>query len=264
MLLDPGAAGVPHHGIGIKPYSPSDRALATVRVNYPQMTARSRPVRPVARRSRPEQRHAALREPAVLESRLRHAAQPRRDGRQSGRPGAAARRNAGLHRAARPSDSKNTARAKARRRPIPMPTRARSATWANDQTSRQTHRTGRPAEAPCRDEHIAPAPRVSIQAFCETVETAAAIQAAGEDRRMAKAHLKIQMGGITAAIEAYRGSPTPNVIMLETESRNDSILNGLDALAEVLRRRHARHRDRPPQRRRRSIASWCGAASATT
>ena len=29
-------------------------------------------------------------------------------------------------------------------------------------------------------EHIAPAPRVSVQAFCETVETAAAVQAAGE------------------------------------------------------------------------------------
>jgi pilus assembly protein CpaE len=87
-------------------------------------------------------------------------------------------------------------------------------------------------EAPPADEHIAPAPRVSIQAFCETVETAAAIQSAGEDRRLAKAHLKIQMGGVTAAIEAYRGSPTPNVIVLETESRNDSIINGLDALAE--------------------------------
>ena len=34
------------------------------------------------------------------------------------------------------------------------------------------------------DEHIAPAPRVSVQAFCETVETAAAVQAAGEDRRL--------------------------------------------------------------------------------
>ena len=40
-----------------------------------------------------------------------------------------------------------------------------------------------PAEAASADEHIAPAPRVSIQAFCETVETAAAIQSAGEDRR---------------------------------------------------------------------------------
>src|SRR5690348_16394886 len=88
------------------------------------------------------------------------------------------------------------------------------------------------AEPPAADEHIAPAPRVSVQAFCETVETAAAVQAAGEDRRLAKAHVKIQMGGIAAAIEAYRGSPTPNVIMLEAEGRGDSILTGLDALAE--------------------------------
>jgi pilus assembly protein CpaE len=82
-------------------------------------------------------------------------------------------------------------------------------------------------------DHIAPAPRVAVQAFCETVETAAAVQAAGEDRRLGKAHLKIQMGGIAAAIEAYRGSSTPNVIMIETENRNDEILTGLDSLAEV-------------------------------
>jgi pilus assembly protein CpaE len=81
------------------------------------------------------------------------------------------------------------------------------------------------------DDHIAPAPRVSVQAFCETVETAAAIQAAGEDRRLAKAHLRIQMGGLTAAVEAYQSSPTPNVIILETEHRNEEILDGLDQLA---------------------------------
>jgi len=84
-----------------------------------------------------------------------------------------------------------------------------------------------------REEQIAPAPRVSVQAFCETVETAAAIQAAGEDRRMAKAHLRIQMGGVAAAVEAYQTSPTPNVIMLESESRGDDIIAGLDQLAEV-------------------------------
>ena len=88
------------------------------------------------------------------------------------------------------------------------------------------------AEPAASDEHIAPAPRVSIQAFCDTVETAAAIQAAGEDRRLGKAHLKIQMGGVTAAIEAYRTSPTPNVIMLEAEGRTEKIINGLDSLAE--------------------------------
>src|SRR5262249_21716554 len=83
------------------------------------------------------------------------------------------------------------------------------------------------------DAHIAPAPRVSVQAFCETVETAAAVQAAGEDRRLAKAHVKIQMGGIAAASEAYRNSPTPNVILIESDSRTDEILRGLDHLAEV-------------------------------
>jgi pilus assembly protein CpaE len=88
------------------------------------------------------------------------------------------------------------------------------------------------AGSPAADEHIAPAPRVSVQAFCETVETAAAVQSAGEDRRLDKAHLKIQMGGMAAAIEAYRTAPTPNVILLETEGRND-ILSGLDQLATV-------------------------------
>lgn len=88
-------------------------------------------------------------------------------------------------------------------------------------------------ETPARDEHIAPAPRISIQAFCESVETAAAAQSAGEDRRMAKAHLKIQMGGMAAASEAYRSAPTPNVIILEFEQRPDTILAGLDSLAEV-------------------------------
>jgi pilus assembly protein CpaE len=71
-----------------------------------------------------------------------------------------------------------------------------------------------------------------VQAFCDTVETAASVQAAGEDRRLAKAHLKIQMGGLAAATEAYRTAPTPNVIVLETDGRGD-ILGGLDQLASV-------------------------------
>src|ERR687887_2251010 len=90
-----------------------------------------------------------------------------------------------------------------------------------------------PPEAPESAEHIAPAPRVSVQAFCETVETAAAVQAAGEDRRLGRAHLKVQMGGIVAANEAYSASPTPNVIVIETEGRGNDILAGLDQLANV-------------------------------
>lgn len=90
-----------------------------------------------------------------------------------------------------------------------------------------------PEALPAPDEHIAPAPRISIQAFCDAVDTAAAVQAAGEDRRLVKAHLKIQMGGIAAALEAYRAAPTPNVIVVEFASRPDEILAGLDMLAEL-------------------------------
>ncbi|PPQ19721.1 CtpF protein [Bradyrhizobium sp. AC87j1] len=98
--------------------------------------------------------------------------------------------------------------------------------------ARQTHEEQPDAAPPPAEEHIAPAPRVSVQAFCETVETAAAVQAAGEDRRLGKAHLKIQMGGMAAATEAYRSAPTPNVIVLESDGRND-LLGGLDQLATV-------------------------------
>src|SRR5690349_19003310 len=98
--------------------------------------------------------------------------------------------------------------------------------------SRQENEQPPENAAPSTEDHIAPAPRVSVQAFCETVETAAAVQSAGEDRRLGKAHLKIQMGGMAAAVEAYRSAPTPNVIILETESRTD-ILASLDQLASV-------------------------------
>src|SRR5689334_543764 len=89
------------------------------------------------------------------------------------------------------------------------------------------------AEATVQEEHIAPVPRISIQAFCTSADTAAAMQSAGEDRRMTKAHLKIQMGGMPAAIEAYRASATPNVVIIEAEGRGEELLGGLDLLAEV-------------------------------
>jgi pilus assembly protein CpaE len=85
---------------------------------------------------------------------------------------------------------------------------------------------------PHTDDYIAPAPRVSVQAFCETEATAAAVRSAAEDRRLGKAHLTVQMGGVAAAIESYRTVPTPNVIILETEGGSD-ILADLDDLATV-------------------------------
>ncbi|MGD0634302.1 MAG: CtpF protein [Beijerinckiaceae bacterium] len=81
-------------------------------------------------------------------------------------------------------------------------------------------------------EMIAPVPRISIQAFCESQEIAQIIQRAVSDRRMEKAHVKVHMGGAAAAVEAYRSAPTPNIIVLETSAQRNELIADLDALAE--------------------------------
>jgi len=98
-------------------------------------------------------------------------------------------------------------------------------------SARQNHADHRDDAFPA-DDYIAPVPRISVQAFCETDETAATVLAAGADRRLGKAHLTVKMGGAAAAIEAYHSMPTPNVIILETHSRSD-LLADLDELATV-------------------------------
>jgi pilus assembly protein CpaE len=86
--------------------------------------------------------------------------------------------------------------------------------------------------APETPEQIAPIPRISMQAFCETSEVAHVIQQAISDRRMEKAQVKVNMGGVPAAIEAYRSSPTPNVIFLESAASREELFEYLHALAE--------------------------------
>ena len=83
------------------------------------------------------------------------------------------------------------------------------------------------------DRVIASVPRITIQAFCETAGVAAVIEAAAGDRRMQRVHVKIQMGGGPAAVEAYRHAPTPNVIIIESHGERNAVLGHLDALAEV-------------------------------
>lgn len=81
------------------------------------------------------------------------------------------------------------------------------------------------------DAQIAPLPRISIQAFCETAEVAAMIEKAIVDRRLAKTRAKVQMGGIPAAIEAFRDAPTPNLILLETFAAQEALVAQLEGLA---------------------------------
>lgn len=76
-------------------------------------------------------------------------------------------------------------------------------------------------------------PRIAIQAFCETPEVAAALEGASKDRRMSRAHVKVLMGGLPAAVEFYGSAPTPNLVIVESKGRAEDILGHLDGLAEV-------------------------------
>lgn len=89
---------------------------------------------------------------------------------------------------------------------------------------------GEPFGAPVQDR---PVPRISIHAFCEQPDTGAVIQRAGQDRRLAKAHVTVHMGGIFGAVEHFQDASTPNVIMVETRESGNAILGELEKLAHV-------------------------------
>ena len=81
--------------------------------------------------------------------------------------------------------------------------------------------------------HERPVPRISIHAFCEFPDTGAALQRAAADRRLGKAHLTAQLGGLQAAVDHYRGSVTPNLLVVETRLQGKAAMEEVDRLAEV-------------------------------
>lgn len=80
--------------------------------------------------------------------------------------------------------------------------------------------------------HIAPVPRISLQAFCESEAIAGTIAAAARDRRMQRAHVSVYMGGPGAAVSAFRDAATPDVIVLDTAASRRDLLSRLEALAD--------------------------------
>ncbi len=80
---------------------------------------------------------------------------------------------------------------------------------------------------------IRPVPRVTIQAFCETPDVGMSLQRASQDRRLAKAHLTVHMGGVAAAHSHYVDTPTPGLIIVESQLGGSQLLASLDKLAEV-------------------------------
>lgn len=96
-----------------------------------------------------------------------------------------------------------------------------------------------PVNEPANDAEISamadlrPVPRISVQAFCETETVAGSIERAGADRRMAKTHLKVHMGGIATAIEFYQSAQTPNLIIVESRNEPKQLIEQLSELAQV-------------------------------
>lgn len=81
--------------------------------------------------------------------------------------------------------------------------------------------------------HERPVPRISIHAFCEFPDTGAALQRAASDRRLSKAHVTVQLGGLQAALDHYAGQATPNLLIIETRLQGRTAVEEIERLAEV-------------------------------
>ena len=80
---------------------------------------------------------------------------------------------------------------------------------------------------------VALVPHINIHAFCDNQQTAETMQLAAADRRMARAHTTIQLGGVMAAVQVFQAQSTPNVLLVESHGSRDVILSELGALANV-------------------------------
>ncbi len=76
-------------------------------------------------------------------------------------------------------------------------------------------------------------PRITIHAFCARPETAALVEHAAADRRMARASTIVRDGGLEAAVDYYQNQPTPSLVMVETTDGAQRLLHLLDSLAQV-------------------------------
>ena len=76
-------------------------------------------------------------------------------------------------------------------------------------------------------------PRIAIHVFCQRAETAAVAQAAAADRRLSRASTAVRPGGLAEALNLYRNTPTPALVIVENAAPAAQLLGELDRLAEV-------------------------------
>jgi pilus assembly protein CpaE len=79
-----------------------------------------------------------------------------------------------------------------------------------------------------------PVPRITIHASCDRHEVADLIAGITADRRMARAEISVESGGIDAAVTRFASQASPNLLILDTLMQGQQMLHALDRLAQVI------------------------------
>lgn len=79
-----------------------------------------------------------------------------------------------------------------------------------------------------------PVPRITIHACCDRPEISDIFGGIAADRRMARAEITVEPGGIDAAVARFAGQASPNLLVLDTMMQGPAMLHALDRLAEVI------------------------------
>jgi pilus assembly protein CpaE len=90
-----------------------------------------------------------------------------------------------------------------------------------------------PTLSPAENYPVVLVPRIDVHIYCDNQQTGQALQVACADRRMSRAHVSIQLGGLAAAVQVYQSQPTPALLVVETHAGRDQIMQELGQLAEV-------------------------------
>lgn len=77
-------------------------------------------------------------------------------------------------------------------------------------------------------------PRITIHASCDRAEISDVIAGIAADRRMARAEITVEAGGIDAAITRFASQASPNLLILDTLQQGQAMLRSLDRLAQVM------------------------------
>jgi pilus assembly protein CpaE len=79
-----------------------------------------------------------------------------------------------------------------------------------------------------------PAPRITIHASCDRIDIERLVTGAAGDRRLARAEISVDSGGIDAAVVRFASQASPNLLILDTLLHGPALLASLDRLAEVI------------------------------